>query len=341
MQRTRPLICVLLLVADNLETYALSATTETLSTEKNPLLGIALKIGSVCAFLGMATMIKLAGQLPAGQISFHRSFWAMLPIIIYLLVTRQFKGVFKTERIWSHLMRGGVGVLGMSLGFYGLTRLPLPDAVALGYSRPLITIILGALILGEVVRRYRWSAVVIGLVGVIIISYPKLQVLRGEGGFGDQQAMGVLAALGHALVASFAFVLVRQLVKTERTPTIVLYFSITASTFALMSYPFGWQSLEWLQLAFLVMSGFFGGFGQIMLTQSYRYAETSTIAPFEYTSVLLSLALGFWLFSEVPTWSTILGSAIVVASGIFIIFRERQLGLKRAAERKSTSVKGL
>lgn len=314
---------------------------ESESNEKNPLLGIALKVGSVCAFLGMATVIKLAGQLPVGQIAFFRSFWAMWPIIAYLVFTQQFKGVLKTDHFKGHLWRGGLGVIGMAVGFYGLTRIPLPDAIALGYSRPLITTVLGAILLGEVVRRYRWGAVMVGFVGVVIISWPKLEVLRGVGGFQNQEALGVIATLSQALIASFAFVLVRQLVKTERTSTIVLYFSLTATFFSLLTVPFGWVSLSWAQISLLVASGVFGGLGQIMLTQSYRYAETSTIAPFEYTSVILSLILGLWLFNETPSWSTIIGSVIVVGSGIFIIYRESALGIKRAAERKSANMKGL
>lgn len=309
--------------------------------ESNPFLAIVLKVISVLAFLAMATAIKLTGQLPVGQIAFYRSFWAIWPIIIYLLITRQHKGVLKTQHFKSHVWRGAIGMCAMGLGFYGLTRIPLPDAIALSYSRPLITIILGAVILGEVVRRYRWGAVMIGFVGVMIISWPKLEVLRGVGGFENQEAMGVIATLLQAVVASFAFVLVRQLVKTERTPTIVLYFSMTASIFALVTLPFGWESLSWYQLGCLVAAGVFGGLGQILLTQSYRYAETSIIAPFEYTSVIFSLLIGIWLFSEVPSWSTMIGSAIVIGSGIFIIFRERSLGLKRSAERRSANMKGL
>lgn len=331
----------LLLACPKKVTVIVAVEDQNEADESNPLLAITLKIISVCAFLVMATVIKLAGQLPVGQIAFYRSFWAIWPIVIYLLITQQHKGVLKTNHLKSHIWRGAIGVFAMGLGFYGLTRIPLPDAIALSYSRPLITIVLGAVILGEVVRRYRWGAVMVGFVGVMIISWPKLQILRGVGGFENQEALGVIATLLQAIVASFAFVLVRQLVKTERTPTIVLYFSITASAFALMTLPFGWEPLSWNQIGFLVAAGVFGGLGQILLTQSYRYAETSIIAPFEYTSVIFSLAIGVWLFSEAPSWSTIIGSLIVVGSGIFIIFRERSLGIKRSAERRSANMKGL
>ena len=309
-----------------------------LSTEKNPLLGIALKVVSVCAFMAMATCIKLAGQLPPGQMVFFRSFFAIIPIAVYLLATRQFVEAWRTDRPLSHVLRGLVGVTAMGLGFFGLTRLPLPDAIAIGYARPLLTVVLGAVLLGEVVRRYRWSAVVVGLVGVMIISWPNLQLVRGGGDAG--QALGAVATFVGALFAAFAFVLVRRLVDTEKTTTIVLYFSITASVIALGTVPFGWQALAWDQAAALIAAGFFGGLGQILLTQSYRYAETSTIAPFEYTSVVLSIVIGIVLFSEYPSLATLVGSAIVVGSGIFIIYREHRLGLERGKARPVTPPHG-
>lgn len=308
------------------------------STEKNPLLGIALKVSSVCAFMAMATLIKLAGQLPPGQMVFFRSFFAIVPIAVYLLVTRQFTEAWKTDRPLSHVLRGLVGVTAMGLGFFGLTRLPLPDAIAIGYARPLLTVVLGAVILGEVVRRYRWGAVIVGLIGVMIISWPNLQLVRGGGDAG--QALGAVATFIGALFAAFAFVLVRRLVDTEKTTTIVLYFSITASTIALFTVPFGWHALTWEQAAALIGAGFFGGFGQILLTQSYRYAETSTIAPFEYASVVLSIVIGIFLFAEYPSLATLVGSAIVVASGIFIIYREHRLGLERGKARPVTPPHG-
>ena len=317
--------------------------SESVSQENQarPLLAIGLKVGSVAAFMGMATAIKYAGQLPAGQIVFFRSFFAILPICAYLLVVGELTGAWRTERPVGHVMRGLVGVSAMSLVFFGLTRLPLPDAIAIGYARPLVTVIFGAVLLGEVVRRYRWGAVVVGLVGVLIISWPKLQLFRGSGDFGGDEALGVAATFLGACVAGFAMVLVRRLLDTEKTATIVLYFSVTASVFSLATVPFGWQALSPTQSVSLILAGFFGGLGQILLTQSYRHADVSTIAPFEYTSVVLGIAIGFFVFAETPGWATIIGSAIVTAAGIFIIFREHRLGLQRkGVARRSVTPQG-
>jgi drug/metabolite transporter (DMT)-like permease len=305
------------------------------------MLAIAMKVGSVVAFMGMATAIKYAGQLPAGQIVFFRSFFAILPICAYLLAVGEMAGAWRTRHPVGHVMRGLVGVSAMALGFFGLTRLPLPDATAIGYARPLVTVILGAVLLGEVVRRYRWGAVIVGLLGVLIISWPKLQLFRGEGGFGGDEALGAVATFLSACIAGLAMVLVRRLLVTERTATIVLYFSVTASVFALATIPFGWEALNTTQTVSLILSGFCGGLGQILLTESYRHADVSTIAPFEYTSVLLSIVIGYFVFAEVPGWAMIIGSAIVTASGIFIIYREHQLGLQRkGVARRSVTPQG-
>ena len=318
----------------------MSATAASSDIESRPFLAIGLKVGSVTAFMGMATAIKYAGQLPAGQIVFFRSFFAILPICVYLLAVGQLAGAWRTEHLVGHVMRGLVGVSAMALGFYGLTRLPLPDSTAIGYARPLVTVVFGAVLLGEVVRRYRWGAVIAGLFGVVVISWPKLQLFRGAGDFGGDQALGVAATFASACIAGLAMVLVRRLLVTEKTATIVLYFSVTASVFALATIPFGWQALDMTQTVSLVLSGFCGGLGQILLTQSYRHADVSTIAPFEYTSVVLSIAIGYFVFAEVPGWATIIGSAIVTASGIFIIYREHRLGLERARARRAITPQG-
>ena len=125
--------------------------------------------------------------------------------------------------------------------------------------------------------------------------------------------------LAFAVLGSFATVLVRKLVQTERTPTIVLYFSLFASVFSLATLPFGWVDLDWNGLVMMALAGFCGGVAQLLLTASYRYADVSTIAPFEYTSIVLGLLIGYVLFDDVPTPTMLAGTAIVVGAGIFVI----------------------
>lgn len=301
----------------------------------SPLTGVALKIVSVTFFVGMSTAIKAAGPLPAGQIVFFRSFFAILPILIFLAFRKELRYALHTKRPFGHILRGVIGVTAMALGFFALTRLPLPEAITLNYAQPLLVVVFSALFLGEAIRVYRWSAVVVGLVGVLIVSWPNFTLLNGGPALGHQQLLGVIAALAGAAVSACAMLQVRSLVRTERTSTIVLWFSLTASAIALLSVPFGWEGVDPGQAALLVTAGFCGGIGQILMTEAYRHAEASTVAPFEYTSMILGIAAGYFIFGDVPTIHMLVGGSIVVGAGLFIIWREHRLGLQRAAIKRA------
>lgn len=297
------------------------------------LTGIGLRVTSVMIFVGMATMIKLAGQIPAGQIVFFRSFFAILPVLALFAWRGELRSALSTRHPMSHIVRSVVGVSSMGLGFFALTRLPLPEAITLSYAQPLLVVVFSAIFLGETIRIYRCSAVVIGLAGVLIISWPKLTLLDTDAGLGDGGTSGVIAALAAAAITAVVLILVRRLVLTEKSATIVLWFSLTSSLLALLTVPFGWQALGAEQAALLVGAGICGGFGQILMTEAYRHAEASTLAPLEYTSLVFGVAAGYFIFNELPTIHTLVGGVIVVAAGILIIWRERQLGLARARAR--------
>jgi drug/metabolite transporter (DMT)-like permease len=130
--------------------------------------------------------------------------------------------------------------------------------------------------------------------------------------------------------------LVRKLVDTERSATIVFYFLASSSVIALATIPFGWVMPTPLQAVFLIGAGLFGGTAQILLTESYRHADMSVVAPFEYTSLVFSVIVGFLAFGDVPTWQMLVGGLIVVGSGLFIIYRERQLGKVRPEQEVAT-----
>jgi drug/metabolite transporter (DMT)-like permease len=305
-----------------------------------PLLAVTLKMISVAVFVGMSTSIKLAGLVPAGQIVFFRSLFAVVPIFVFLIYQKQLSTAFRTERPVGHILRGIVGVSSMYLGFFALTRLPLPEVITLNYAQPLIVVAFSALFLGENVRVYRWTAVVIGLVGVVIIAWPKLTLFAGTKTMESGEAMGVLALLVSAIISAVAMLLVRQLVLTEKSATIVLWFSITCAVAGLASLPFGWADLSALQVVLLITAGLCGGVGQILMTESYRHGDMSIIAPFEYTSMLLGIVVGYFVFNDVPTIHMIVGGAIVVGAGIFIIWREHQLGLERGKARRLVPPQG-
>jgi len=305
-------------------------------SRSTPMAAIGLKVVSVAVFLSMASLLKASEGIPPGQLVFFRSFFAILPIAVFLMARGELVSGAKTEHLLSHVWRGLLGVGSMGFGFYALTKLPLPEAVTIQYATPLLIVVFGALILKESVRLYRWTAVAIGMLGVGIIVWPRLTLFSGGTGPLDTFAVGALAALIGSVFGAFAAILVRRLVETERSSTIVLYFSVTSSLMALLTIPFGWVMPTPGQFAMLVGAGIAGGIGQLLLTESYRRADVSVVAPFEYTSLLLSIVIGYVVFHDVPTLEMLIGALIVVAASIFIIYREHQLGLERNKARAAT-----
>jgi drug/metabolite transporter (DMT)-like permease len=304
-----------------------------------PMRGIFYKICSVVMFILMASLIKAtADHVPPGEAVFFRSFFAMPVIIAWLAMRGELQTGLKASAPMGHIWRGVVGTMAMGLGFAGLAYLPLPEVTAIGYAAPLLTVIFAAMFLGEDVRLFRISAVVMGLIGVSIVLSPRLTVMPEPGN--DAATLGALLVLGGAVFAALAQVFVRKLVLKETTAAIVFYFSLTATVLSLATIPFGWVIPAPREAGLLVMCGLLGGIGQIMLTSSYREADASVVAPFDYASMLFALAIGYWVFDEVPTLTMLIGATIVVAAGVLIIWRERKLGLERAKQRKAMTPQG-
>ena len=307
----------------------------------NPLKGIGFKIASVGLFMAMATCIKTvaADGIPPGQAVFFRSFFAIPVIVIWLIIQHDLRHGLDTKNPMGHLWRGLVGGIAMACGFTALGLLPLPEVTAISYAAPLLIVIFAAMFLGEQVRLFRLSAVALGLVGVIIVLSPRLSVTSLENT--DQyQTLGAALALMGAVFVALAQVFIRKLVQVETTAAIVFYFSVTTSVLSLATIPFGWVMPGFGTLVLLILAGILGGAGQILLTSAYRYAPTSVVAPFEYVSMLMAIAIGYVLFAEVPTSRTLLGATLIVAAGLFIIWRERQLGLERGKARPAMTPQG-
>lgn len=305
-----------------------------------PLRGIALKLGSVLIFIVMSAMIKkTAAHVPAGEAVFFRSFFAIPVIVVWLTMRRELRTGFNAARPIGHVWRGLMGTCAMGMGFAGLGYLPLPEVTALGYAAPLLTVIFAAMFLGEEVRAFRITAVFLGLVGVMIVLSPRLTVIQGEVS-GHREALGAMLVLGGAVFAALAQVFVRKLVMTEKTPAIVFWFSLTATGLSLFTLPFGWVVPTPAEAATLVGAGLLGGVGQILLTSSYREADASLVAPFDYASMIFALLIGYFIFAEVPSWTMLGGATLVVIAGILIIWREHQLGLERARQRKAMTPQG-
>lgn len=302
----------------------------------SPLLGIALKLLSALSFTLMSAGIKtIAARYPTGEIVFFRSFFALVPLIVWLAWRHEFPAALRTSNLRGHFKRGIIGSTAMFLGFSALQFLPLTDAVALGYAAPLMLVVLAALILKERVRIYRWTAVCVGFAGVLLMLSPHLNATALGHGFAGGPAIGALLALGGAFCSAFASVEVRMLTRTEQTGAIVFYFMSLTSLLGLSTIVLGWQMPPLQDLALLVTIGILGGLGQMLLVQAYRYGDASLVAPFEYSTMLWAVALGWFVFGEWPVPAVLIGAAIVIISGIYVIFREKQLGLLKREQREA------
>jgi len=295
----------------------------------SPVRGIVLMVSAISLFSVMGSLIKAADRIPAGEAVFFRSFWAMPVILVWLWSRRELRDGLRTANWRNHAVRGLAGSCAMGLGFYGLRLLPFPEVTAIRFATPILIVIFAALILKERLRLVRLSAVGVGLIGVMIVMWPRLQFQGG-----DMALTGALVTLGSAALAALAQVFIKSMAGTERTAAIVFYFSLTATSLSLLTLPFGWvmpQGREWV---WLIGAGLFGGLGQILLTAGYRFADASVLAPFTYVSMIWALLIGYFVFSEVPTVPMLGGAALVIAAGVAIVLRERQLGLRRTALRK-------
>ncbi|UWQ15629.1 DMT family transporter [Aliiroseovarius sp. M344] len=298
----------------------------------NPSRGILLKLGSVAFFMSLQAMVKAAAEhVPPGEIVFFRSFFALPVILSWLAYEGRLHSALRTTQTFGHISRGLVGVLAMGLSFSALKYLPLPDVTAIFYASPIITVILAAIFLGEQVRMIRVGAVLAGLLGVLIIMWPQLQGTNGEGD--SLRALGATLAFVAACFVAVAKILVRKLVGIDPPSTVVIYASLTAICVSFLTIPFGWVWPTGWEFTLLLCAGLAGGVGQLMLTTAYTHAEASTIAPFDYASMIFALTFGYAFFGDLPTVQTLAGAGIVVMAGMVIIWRESQLGRDRSKSR--------
>jgi drug/metabolite transporter (DMT)-like permease len=298
-----------------------------------PAFAITLKILSALAFTLMSAVIKaVSARYPTGQMVFFRSAFALVPLLVWLRWQGDLIKAVRVSSIGAHVLRGLIGTCAMFAGFVALAYLPLSDAVAIGYAAPLITLVLAAVILKEKVRAYRWTAVAVGFVGVLIMLMPHLDASGIARGLSAGPAIGALFALLGAFCAAGATIQVRRLTHTETTGAIVLYFSLLAALLGLVTIVLGWRAPTIADLGLLVLTGILGGIGQILLTESYRHGDASLVAPFEYTTMIWALFVGWIAFGQLPQAAVIMGGTIVAIAGVFVVWREHRLGLTRVKQ---------
>ncbi len=299
-------------------------------------LAISIKLISVLLFAMMSVLVRYVGEtVPLRQVVFFRSAFAIIPVMVIYAWRGELGAAFRTGRPLGHITRGLIAVVSMFLNFAALARLPLVDATAISFAAPFITVALAALVLKERVRVYRWSAVMIGFVGVLVMLWPYLNVGALVTAGSTASTVGAACAITAAFTNAGATIQTRRLTASETTASIVFYFSLICTFAGLVSLPFAWHAPSAPELMALIAIGVIGGLSHIFLTESSRYAPASVVAPFDYMALLWAFFFGYVLFGEIPSRYVYAGAAIVAGSGLFVIWRERQLGLERARKIQS------
>ena len=282
-----------------------------------PLPAIALRLTSAGLFAVMAALLKLADD--AGVALVHLMFWrfgfGLIPLVLYVWL-RSSLAALKTERPRAHLLRGAIGLASMWTSFEAVRRLPLAEATTISFAAPLLAIALSTVFLGEKVGWRRWTAVAVGLVGVGIVMQP--------GGARLDQTGLLLAACGAVGVAAITLA-IRKLGTTEPPETTVWWFttgSLVVLAPLLFTVPVPNGSTAW---ALLFGIGLTGGAAQIAMTASLRLAPVPVVAPFDYSQIVWAATLGWLLYDRLPARATLAGGALIVATGLYSLFRERQL----------------
>jgi drug/metabolite transporter (DMT)-like permease len=288
-----------------------------------------MKLGATFLFATMAVQVRYLGdKFPVGQVIFFRAIFGLFAIMIFFALRRELKGAWKTNNFPMHVQRGTLSIASSFCYFAALARLPIVDVTAISFVTPLIVVVLAAVFLKEVVHMYRWSAVVVGFMGVIVMLIPYMDVAK-HAAMSSVLATGLALALCNAVFSAIAVIQVRRLTRTETTSSIVLYFSLFITLGGLVTLPFGWILPTPMEAAALVGAGIAGGLAHIVSTGSHRYAPASFLVSLDYSSMIWGFLLGYLFFSEVPATLVAVGAVIVAAAGLFVVWRERQLGLKR------------
>ncbi|MGO4411013.1 DMT family transporter, partial [Brevundimonas sp. M-11_2] len=266
--------------------------------------GMALRAAAALSFSLMYALMKWAATLEpvsAGEMVFYRSLFGLPVVLMWVLSAKGGLASISTRRPMVHVWRCVLGVTGILLIFQGLRLLPLADATTIGFTAPIFATLLSILFLKEKVGRHRWTAVILGFLGVLVMVRP--------GAAGAPPLAGLLFALGGAFVAASVTVTLRQLGRTESATAIVFWFFVACATVGGALALIDGHSHSWAVLGILAAGGLAGGLAQLLMTTSLQHAPVSALAPLDYLQMVGAVVLGWLLLSDVPTLATLSGAA--------------------------------
>jgi drug/metabolite transporter (DMT)-like permease len=274
-------------------------------------LGFLYMFLSVCTFSVMDLLVKWSSDYPTGEVLFFRGFFGLLPTY-FLIPKNKLKTFYTTERSKEHLFRCLMGLMALIAIVIALRELPLAVVVSLSYAAPLFITVLSIFLLSEKVGIFRWLAVIIGFVGVIIIAEP------GFKGMNYLYFLPLIFCIGMAFVT----ITIRKLSTTEPIWLISIFFTITISIAGLFTIPLGWKMPNFQDFILLALIGITGGSANLFLTQSYKLSEVSLVAPLKYLALVFAIFFGYFIWNEIPTIKTLIGASLVVLASLIIFRRE-------------------
>jgi len=293
----------------------------------SPSTGVSMKIaGALTSTLMMACVKGLDGTIPVGEVIFFRSSVALIPLFIWLWCQGNILDGIRTRNVKGHFLRGLAGTGGLYFSYLALLYISLTDVTAINYAAPLITVIMAAIFLREKVKYHRWVAVIAGFIGILVMMSGQLFFGR-EGALSSVSwlsTLGMILALMAAVCIAGASIQIRYLNGIEKPGAIAFWFAITTTLTSLFTLWFGWTIPNGRQLMLLLGCGLLGGITQILLTLSLKYADASLLAPFDYSTLIWSVFIGYLFWDTLPESTTILGAGLVVTGGVISMYFERR-----------------
>ena len=274
---------------------------------------------SVCAFSIMDVIVKWSDDYPMGQVLFFRGFCGIIPILFLIPKDRYFD-FYKTNRPILHFKRCFAGLIALISIFIALRNLPLATVVSITFAAPIFTTIFSIFLLNEKVGLYRWLAVLVGFVGIIIISEPGFSSLN----------LYYIYPIIFCLGLSYVAIAIRKLSSTEPVWLISFFFSFSIMILSFFSLYENWIFPSLIDLTLLSMIGILGGLANLWLSQSYKLSEVSLVTPLKYLALVFAIIFGYFIWNEIPTLKTLLGAVLVILSS-FIIFRREMILKKRVS----------
>jgi drug/metabolite transporter (DMT)-like permease len=285
---------------------------ETSKRHEHVPLAILYMIGATIVFsVSSATSKWLVASYPVTEVLFTRSLVSLIACALFILPTTGI-AVFRTGRLRHHVLRSFSQFCSQSFLVIAFSLMPLAGAIAINFSAPLFATLVSIVLLKEKVGLARWSALLVGFLGVLIVTNPGAEAFQ----------VGALFALANAVLYGTVTAAVRGMTATESAPTLTLYQLLLITGFFAVLAPFGFIMPTWSHWGLIVFNGLSNAVGQYWWTKSLHLGPASAVAPFFYLSLVWAVLIGFAVWGDVPTIGLMFGSAIVVGSGLFLLWRE-------------------